>query len=633
MPRQISSDTSLEQLKKDAKRWLKALRAGDASARARLELANPRAGNPPALRDVQHALAREYGCDGWIALARAVESARAGRAPEAVDYEPLAADFVRALEERNEAALARLNAHYGRAFTFDDLGAEIWRRIYAFRQRSSHPGGAHLRPDEARALVAQDAGFASWEALTAPAHERPERAPAFAVDAAASSIGAMRQLTGADWDRLLDEIAAGRVSTLESNGVMTDAVLARLADQDRLAGLDLSGSRQVTDAGIAHLARMTNLRRLNLTGTNVTDRGLAVLRDLPQLRAFEMTWTRGLSDAGAAHLAACDRIESVNLMGSATGDGVIAALAGKPALRRLHTGRLVTDAGVHALVRIPTLARRDPAAPFHLLVDGPITDAGAGVLAQLEGLADLNLFWNVTGITPAAFASFARLPHLHGLGADGALSGDEAMRHIGALPHLRRLRAQDSTATDAGWEALARSTTLQELWGRDAQHFGSRGFRALSRMPALRSLGMPCDRVDDAALAALGDFPALSALTAIGFTDAGFRHVGRCERLERLSCMYCRDTTDAATEHIASLSLTSYYAGLTQITDRSLEILGRMTSLEEIELYECLQVTDAGVAQLAALPKLREARCSGMPHVTFAGMRVLPKRVQVRYAT
>jgi hypothetical protein len=57
--------------------------------------------------------------------------------------------------------------------------------------------------------------------------------------------------------------------------------------------------------------------------------------------------------------------------------------------------------------------------------------------------------------------------------------------------------------------------------------------------------------------------------------------------------MYCRDTTDVATGHIAGLQLKYYYAGLTQITDRSLEILGRMTSLEKVEFFETKGVTDA----------------------------------------
>ena len=64
--------STLDNLRKNAKRWLKALRDGDTQARARLERAYPGAQEQPTLRDVQHALARERGHDSWIALLRAV---------------------------------------------------------------------------------------------------------------------------------------------------------------------------------------------------------------------------------------------------------------------------------------------------------------------------------------------------------------------------------------------------------------------------------------------------------------------------------------------------------------------------------------------------------------------------------
>jgi len=64
--------SSLDNLKKEAKRWLKALRAGDAGARARLERASPQAPPEPALRDVQHALAREHGFESWTAFSGAL---------------------------------------------------------------------------------------------------------------------------------------------------------------------------------------------------------------------------------------------------------------------------------------------------------------------------------------------------------------------------------------------------------------------------------------------------------------------------------------------------------------------------------------------------------------------------------
>lgn len=115
-------------------------------------------------------------------------------------------------------------------------------------------------------------------------------------------------------------------------------------------------------------------------------------------------------------------------------------------------------------------------------------------------------------------------------------------------------------------------------------------------------------------------------------TDDDFRHVGRCEQLENLWCMYCRDTGDAATEHLAGLSkLKTYYAGKTKITDRSLEILGSMLSLETLEFWECGGITNAGLTALAGLPKLREITAGGSPNVTRAGMAVFPSTVRANY--
>ncbi len=89
-PRTLSPKTTLDHLRKDAKRWLKALRAGDASARERLAAAwpgAPEAPDAPGLRDIQHALAREYGHASWAALKTVLEEEESARIPraEAVD--------------------------------------------------------------------------------------------------------------------------------------------------------------------------------------------------------------------------------------------------------------------------------------------------------------------------------------------------------------------------------------------------------------------------------------------------------------------------------------------------------------------------------------------------------------------
>ena len=651
MPRTITPATSLDNLRKEAKRWLNELRAENPAARARFELAHPGAPVSPVLRDVQHALAREYAHESWNALKLALEKRPAESAPlsrtcTAEEYERLANDLVLAFGSHDEAALQRLNEHYQRSFTFDDLWAEIWRRVYAFRQRAFKGSKQYLQLDEAQAVIAQDAGFGGWTALTGAVATGAPPIPAYEIDAAENSIAPRRQLSDKEWDELIDVMKERRITALDANGLMTDAVLARIAELDHVTTLSLGGSRQLTDEGLLRLARMPQLQNLNLSeypGGKLTDRGLHVLRHLPSLRMFEMTWQRGITDAGVANLRFCDQLERVNLMGSPTGDGAIESLQGKPKLQQFSSGRLVSDAGLAFLHHFPMLKKwhggeipsdaKDIVNAGHLLIDGPFTNRGLGSLAGLEGVFELDLFWHVTGITSDGFAHLVDLPNLLSLGADGALTDNVAMRYIGAMPRLRRLRAQETVATDDGFEALSQSRTIEFIWGRECTNLGSRGFVALSKMPALRGLGVSCKNVGDEALSSLPQFPALRELTPIDVKDEGFRHVGRCERLDRLTCMYCRETTDAATEHIARGRLRYYYAGLTLITDRSLEILGRMSSLEQVELYECKGVTDAGLVFLAGLPRLREVHLDGLPGVTLEGARVFPAQVRVKYST
>src|SRR5438876_2414614 len=85
MPRQLTSATTLENLKKEAKRWLKALRENDAEGHQRFEHAYPNAPSKAVLRDVQHALAREYGERDWKSL-KAALSGPAAEAPPVMRF-------------------------------------------------------------------------------------------------------------------------------------------------------------------------------------------------------------------------------------------------------------------------------------------------------------------------------------------------------------------------------------------------------------------------------------------------------------------------------------------------------------------------------------------------------------------
>lgn len=228
----------------------------------------------------------------------------------------------------------------------------------------------------------------------------------------------------------------------------------------------------------------------------------------------------------------------------------------------------------------------------------------------------------------------ADLPNVGFLGCEGKLCNDEAMRHICAMPRLRMLMAQGTVAGDAGFAALSCSQTIEYIWGRECPNLRGRGFAALAAMPALRGLAVSCKDVDDEGLSALPRFPALKEFMPMDVSDDGFRHVGRCEQLEALECMYCRATTDIATGHIAGLSkLKSYRTWSTRSTDRSLEILGRMSSLERLLFHDCAGITDAGLAFLAGLPRLREVELESLRNVTHKGAAVFPANVRVNYST
>jgi hypothetical protein len=423
--------------------------------------------------------------------------------------------------------------------------------------------------------------------------------------------------------------------------------MERLPRLEHLTRLDLRGSKRLTDESLKHLAQMPQLQELDLSGTKVsfTDRGLEVLRHLTELRQFQACWAPRITDAGVAPLVCCDHLECVNLLGTSTGDGAIAALAGKSNLRRFHTGKLLTDAGLPLLHQFPAYNTWQGgearfglmsfnSEPTFLLLDGPITDRGLASLAGLDGLAGLTLFWHISALTPDGLTPLGDLANLAFLGCQGSLCDDAAMRAIGAMPKLRMLMGQGAVASDDGFAALSRSQSIEHLWGRDCPNLTGRGFAALAAMPMLRGLAVSCKHVDDAALATLPLFPALRGLVPMDVTDNGFRHVGLCAQLENLWCMYCRETGDAATGHIAGLTkLKSYYAGSTHITDRSLEILEGLSSLEIIEFYECLGISDAGIGLLAGLPQLHELTVGGSPKVTREGAAVFPAKVCVNYRT
>ena len=99
---------------------------------------------------------------------------------------------------------------------------------------------------------------------------------------------------------------------------VTDAGLERLTGWKRLEELWLANCPQITDAGLAHLKELPNLRRLSLHQRHnartmfITDAGLAHVADLQQLQDLRITWVP-FTDAGLDRLREMPNLERVLL--------------------------------------------------------------------------------------------------------------------------------------------------------------------------------------------------------------------------------------------------------------------------------------------------------------------------------
>jgi hypothetical protein len=645
----LPSRPSLDQLRKQAKELLQQLRIGDPAATDRLRKYKPNV-SEPILADAQFVLAREHGFENWPKLVHHIQAAQP---PDLQEHRRIAEDLQSAYNSGDPEAAARLNDLFHSTLNIEQIRDFIRDKLFNFPDTQRRINNFTL--SDAQLVVARLYGFRDWtefvQSSNEPAsdlHSAPfvlsSKPPFYRVDWTNNSIEPRQPMRTKDWENVCAVIKELGLTTINSGNLIGDDDLQIISQLDQITSLNLDGSKCLTDKGLQYLARMPQLRELTLGG-QITDRGLKALGHLRELRVFKMFWQGNITDGGVENLRFCDQLEEVDLLGCNTGDGAIAALVGKPQLRRFKTGRNVTDDGLVLLQQFPafkTWQGGEPkfglmsfsAEPTNLLIDGPFTRKGLNSLRGLDGVFGLSFFWHTSRLRGDDLQCLDGLSNLVYLGCQDKLCDDDAMHHIAALPKLRMLMGQGTVATDEGFRLFSRSQTVEYFWGRECPNLNGAGFVALAGMPALKGLAVSCKFVDDASLARLKDFRGLRELVPMDVSDDGFRHVGRCQQLESLILMYCRDTTDVATQHLQGLSnLKKYHAGYTMITDRSLEMLGQMSSLEELSFEGCKWITDVGIPLLTALPSLREISIGGCPKVTRSAMSGFASKVRINYDT
>jgi len=152
-----------------------------------------------------------------------------------------------------------------------------------------------------------------------------------------------------DDETLGDLDAMPGLTSLVLRGDMTNAGLAHLASHTQLRRLLLQ-SPAITDDGLVHLAALTNLEELSLVKVNITDAGLAHLADLRKLRYLDLSETP-IGDLGLAHLHSMTDLQWLFLRNDrGVTDAALVHLKGLPNLQFLDLlGAKVTVEGAKTL--------------------------------------------------------------------------------------------------------------------------------------------------------------------------------------------------------------------------------------------------------------------------------------------
>jgi hypothetical protein len=168
-----------------------------------------------------------------------------------------------------------------------------------------------------------------------------------------SLAGVQRRNAGACWtpritDLDLDTISL--LSNLEELDLGVGIGLGRGGQPAAPGGgnCKLTGGLQISDLGLAKLAKLTHLRRLNVSGARLTPAGLKVLAALP-LERLSLWNCAALDDAAANVLAEIPTLTTLDLSLTAVTDRGLETLARLPNLRHLYlTETKVTPSAVEA---------------------------------------------------------------------------------------------------------------------------------------------------------------------------------------------------------------------------------------------------------------------------------------------
>ncbi len=236
----------------------------------------------------------------------------------------------------------------------------------------------------------------------------------------------------------------------ESGGAVTKVVFrdcSKLGDAEfraigqlaKLKTLTLYGKcAGLTDATLPHLAGLKELEELGTDGIQVTDAGLkhlATLTNLQRASFFHISFgMKGFTGAGFAHLKPLAKLERLTVAGTPFNDTGMAAVAQLTQLREFSTWHTYqTEAGNAELKKLPNI--RSLRLGQRLRQYGPDTK-------------------NEWSLTDQSLATLAGIPTLESLSLDEVRLTHAGLARLKSLPNLKKLTLQRADIPAADIEKL-----------------------------------------------------------------------------------------------------------------------------------------------------------------------------------
>ncbi|MFO0903686.1 MAG: protein kinase [Pirellulales bacterium] len=233
-----------------------------------------------------------------------------------------------------------------------------------------------------------------------------------------------------------------------------DEDLAVLAECRQLQNVTLSGSSEVTDAGVRQLDFKAPLNHLNLDGTQITDASISLIVEnqslRESLREIAIRGTR-VTDEGLRRLAEHRRLVGLWIGSKGiTRQGIQAAVMGNPELNVLQFSSESPDDALHGLAKHPRLFQLNIAAR-------QLDDPAVEIIRSLPNFGSLA----IGEMDDDTFNRVAKLSQLKELMIQTGNFSSGSLGKLAVLPALSHLEARGEGIDDACLAALEKWPALK----------------------------------------------------------------------------------------------------------------------------------------------------------------------------